>query len=346
MAIVGKARDSDVILITTPTSGTTWLKATGFTFINQMQYPIAPDHPLPSKNPYDLEEVVAQEFKDLIFSLPKENGWVASYLYKYQGFWHPVRHLQGIITCQRHFQARDSDVILITTPKLGTTRLKVIVFTLMNRMQYPIAQDHPLHSKNPHDLVPFLEHTLYVDNQIPDLSSMNSPRLLATHLSFISIPRNLFRIPDIKSTTLVYLCRNPKDTFVSLWQFCNRLRPKEMGTHSLGEAFECSVLFLKYDDMKENPTVNLRRIAEFLECPFSNEEEESGMVEEILKLCSLGNLSNLEINRTGKLSSGEENKVFFRQGKVGDWKNHLTIDMVEKLDKITDQKLSGSRLVL
>ncbi|CAA2952056.1 cytosolic sulfotransferase 12-like [Olea europaea subsp. europaea] len=291
------------------------------------------------------EEVVAQEFKDLIFSLPKENGWVASYLYKYQGFWHPVRHLQGIITCQRHFQARDSDVILITTPKLGTTRLKVIVFTLMNRMQYPIAQDHPLHSKNPHDLVPFLEHTLYVDNQIPDLSSMNSPRLFATHLSFTSIPRNLFRISDVSL--------NPKDTFVSLWQFCNRLRPKEMGTHSLGEAFDMfcrgvsiagpvldhvldywkesresphKVLFLKYDDMKENPTVNLRRIAEFLECPFPMRKKNQEW--------------------TGKLSSGEENKVFFRQGKVGDWKNHLTIETVEKLDKITEQKLSGSRLVL
>ncbi|CAA2952055.1 cytosolic sulfotransferase 12-like [Olea europaea subsp. europaea] len=315
------------------------------------------------------EEVVAQEFKDLIFSLPKENGWVASYLYKYQGFWHPVRHLQGIITCQRHFRARDSDVILITTPKSGTTWLKAIVFTLMNRMQYPIAQDHPLLSKNPHDLVPFLEQTLYVDNQIPDLSSMNSPRLFATHIPFTSIPISI----QNSRCKLVYLCRNPKDTFVSMWQFSNKLRPKEMGTHSLGEVFDMfcrgvsiagpfldhvldywkesresphKVLFLKYDDMKENPTVNLRRIAEFLECPFSNEEEESGMVEEILKLCSFGNLSNLEINRTGKLSSGEENKVFFRQGKVGDWKNHLTIEMVEKLDQITEQKLCGSGLVL
>ncbi|CAI9775187.1 unnamed protein product [Fraxinus pennsylvanica] len=315
------------------------------------------------------EEVVAHEFKDLIFSLPKENGWVASSLYKYQGFWHPIRHLQGIITCQRHFQAQDSDFILITTPKSGTTWLKAIVFTLMNRMQYPIVQYHPLLSKSPHDLVPFLEHRLYVDNQIPDLSSMNSPRLFATHIPFSSIPKSV----QDSGCKIVYLCRNPKDTFVSMWQFSDKLRPREMGTRSLEETLDMfcrgvsiagpfwdhvllitflsslcphKVLFLKYDDMIENPTVNLRCIADFLECPFSIEEEESGKVEEILKLCSFGNLSNLEINRTGKLSSGEENKVFFRQGKVGDWKNHLTIEMVEKLDRITEQKLRGSGLVL
>ncbi|CAI9775186.1 unnamed protein product [Fraxinus pennsylvanica] len=180
------------------------------------------------------EEVVAQEYKDLILSLPKESGWVASSLYKYQGFWHPVRHLQGIITCQRHFQARDSDFILVTTPKSGTTWLKAIVFTLMNRMQYHISQDHPLLSKNPHDLVLFLEHRLYVDNQIPDLSSMNSPRLFATHIPFSSIPKSM----KDSGCKLVYLCRNPKDTFVSMWQFCNKLRPQESGTHSLGETFD------------------------------------------------------------------------------------------------------------
>ncbi|KAL2543285.1 Cytosolic sulfotransferase 15 [Abeliophyllum distichum] len=315
------------------------------------------------------EEVVAQEYEDLIFSLPKENGWLASYLYKYQGFWHPVRHLQGIITCQRHFDAQDSDVFLITTPKSGTTWLKAILFTLMNRMQYPIAQDHLVLNKNPHDLVPFLEHILYADNQIPDLTSMNSPRLFATHIPFFSLPKSV----QDSGCKVVYLCRNPKDTFVSMWQFTNKLRPQGMGTNSLGETFDkfCrgvsiagpfwdhvldywkeskekppKVLFLKYEDMKERPNANLRRIAEFLGRPFSTEEEESGIVEGILKLCSFDTLSNLKINRTGKLSSGEENKAFFRQGKVGDWKNHLPIEMAQKLDMITEQKFSGSGLVL
>ncbi|KAL2559162.1 Cytosolic sulfotransferase 13 [Forsythia ovata] len=315
------------------------------------------------------EEILEPECKTLISSLPKENGWVASHLYKYQGFWNPARHLQGIMICQKNFVARDSDVFLVTTPKSGTTWLKAILFTLINRKYCPINQNHPLLRNNPHDLVPFLELKLYVDNQIPDLSNLNSPRLFATHIPFFSLPKSV----QDSSCKLVYLCRNPKDTFVSLWQFSNKLRLQEMGSNSLGETFDMfcrgvsiygpfwdhvldywkesmekphKVLFLKYEDMKEQPNANLRRIAEFLGRPFSNEEEESGMVEGILKLCSFDTLSNLKINRTGKLSSGEENKAFFRQGKVGDWKNHLPIEMAQKLDQITEQKFSGSGLVM
>ncbi|CAA2958511.1 cytosolic sulfotransferase 12-like [Olea europaea var. sylvestris] len=315
------------------------------------------------------EEILEQECIALISSLPKEKGWVASHLYKYQGFWNPPRHIQGIMTCQEHFEARDSDVFLVTTPKSGTTWLKAVMFTLINRMQYPINQEHPLLSKNPHDLVPFLEIKLYADNQIPDLSSFKSPRLFATHIPIFSLPKF---VRD-SSCKLVYLCRNPKDIFVSLWQFTNKLRLQEMGSNSLGETFDMfcrgvniygpfwdhvleywkesmekphKVFFLKYENMKERPADNLRCIAEFLGCPFSNEEEESGIVEQILKLCSFDTLSNLEINRTGRLASGEENKAFFRRGEVGDWKNHLPTEMAQKLDQITEQKFSGTGLKL
>ncbi|KAL2546596.1 Cytosolic sulfotransferase 6 [Forsythia ovata] len=144
---------------------------------------------------------------------------------------------------------------------------------------------------------------------------------------------------------LVYLCRNPKDTFVSLWQFADKFKPVETGSNSLGDVFD---LFCKgYEELKEEPNLHLRRLAELLGCPFSADEEETGMVEEILKLCSFNNLSNLEINKsTEKLAYGMENKTFFRRGEVGDWKNHLTTEMAKKIDQITEQKFSGSGLLL
>nr|XP_009801256.1 PREDICTED: cytosolic sulfotransferase 5-like [Nicotiana sylvestris] len=106
------------------------------------------------------------------------------------------------------------------------------------------------------------------------------------------------------------------------------------------------VLFLKYEDVKEKPFLHLRRLAEFLECPFSLEEEESGLVDEIIKLCSFENLSNLEVNKSGKTLFGNDNRVFFRKGEVGDWKNHLTTEMVERLNQITEDKFNGSGLTL
>ncbi|KAF8378543.1 hypothetical protein HHK36_029886 [Tetracentron sinense] len=321
--------------------------------------------PPPSKYLQE-EEGLTQEEKTIMSSLPSEKGWVLSHLYQYQGFWHTTRNLQGVIACQLHFQAHDSDLLLVTTPKSGTTWLKAIMFAIMNRMRYPCSQ-HPLLTKNPHDLVPFLEFKLYIDNQIPDVTAFIDPRLFSTHLSYVSLPNSVKE----SNSKVVYLCRNPRDSFISLWHFANKLRPKTLGPLSLEEAFESfcrgvslcgpfwdhvlgywkeslespqKVFFLKFEELKEQPTVNLRRLAEFMGYPFSQEEEREGVVDEILRLCSFDNLSNLEVNKSGKMPSGEEHKAFFRRGEVGDWVNYLTSEMVERLDSITEQKFHGSGL--
>ncbi|XVE74392.1 hypothetical protein DITRI_Ditri12bG0013600 [Diplodiscus trichospermus] len=312
-------------------------------------------------------EGLTQECRQLLPSLPIEEGWVANYLHQYQGFWHTTRQLQAVLTCQKHFEAQDTDILLVTTPKSGTTWLKAIVFALMNRVQYPNFENHPLMSENPHVLVPFLELGLYIDSQVTDFTNFASPRLFGTHLPLVSLPESVKN----SGCKLVYLCRNPKDTFVSLWHFTNKLRINNMGDNSLEETFDKfsrgvslygpfwdhvlgywkeslenpqRVLFLKYEEMKEHPKAQLVRLAQFLGLPFSYEEETSGVVDGILKLCSFENLSNLEVNKTGKLASGEEYKAFFRRGEVGDAKNHLTPHMIEKLDKITKEKLHGAGL--
>ncbi|KAG5568852.1 hypothetical protein H5410_064139 [Solanum commersonii] len=235
-------------------------------------------------------------------------------------------------------------------------------------MKHPMfEQNHPLLTKNPHDLVPFLELTLYVDGQVPDFSSFTTPRLLSTHLPFASLPKS---VQDSK-TKLVYLCRNPKDTFISMWHFANNLRLHHKDTNSIEEMFDLyckgmsvygpfwdhvldywkqsiknpnKVLFLMYEEIKKQPKMHLKRLAEFLECPFSIKEENCGVVNEILRMCSFKNLSNLEVNTSGKLSTGEENKVFFRRGEIGDWKNYFTTEMSEKFNYIIKQKFQGSGL--
>ncbi|XP_038719378.1 cytosolic sulfotransferase 12-like [Tripterygium wilfordii] len=323
----------------------------------------------------------SQECKDVISSLPKEPGWVSTslpkepgwvstFLHQYQGFWYTTWLLPGVIDCQNHFQAQDSDILLVTTPKSGTTWLKAILFTLLNRFSFPpAAKLHPLLTQSPHDLVPFLEIKVYNGKQVPDLSCLTPPRLFATHLPYVSLPESVKK----SKCKIVYLCRNPKDTFVSLWHFTNRLRLKESGVNGLEEAFGkfCKgislngpfwehvlgywkesldmperVLFLKFEEMKEEPIMNLRRLAEFIGCSFSEEEKGGGMLLDILKLCSFDNLSNLEVNVTGKLSSGEENKVFFRKGEVGDFGKYLTAEMIEEMDGITEHKLHGTGLKL
>ncbi|KAK5834442.1 flavonol 4'-sulfotransferase-like [Gossypium arboreum] len=111
------------------------------------------------------------------------------------------------------------------------------------------------------------------------------------------------------------------------------------------------LMFLKYEEPVEDTVLYLKKTAKFMGYPFSPEEQQQGVPENIVQMCSFENLSGLEVNKTGKHCErqgnlGFENNIFFRKGKLGDWKNHLTIEMAQHLDQRTMQKLSGSSLSL
>ncbi|KAL0685293.1 hypothetical protein Bca4012_052141 [Brassica carinata] len=259
--------------------------------------------PLPN---YMKDDKVSQETKNLISTLPSDKDFMGYPLYNYKGCWYYPNTLQAVLDVQAHFRPRKTDIILASLPKGGTTWLKSLVFALVHREKYrenpPI---HPLLSENPHDLVPFLEIKLYAGSQTPDLS------------------------------------KGIKDTFVSGWHYRNMLHRTKMDQATFELMFDAywkgvilygpywehvlgywngsledgeNVLFLKYEEMFEEPRVQVKRLAEFLDCPFTEEEEKSGSVEEILKLCSLRNLSNLEINMNGTTRIGIDSNVFL--GKV------------------------------
>ncbi|RDX89329.1 Cytosolic sulfotransferase 15, partial [Mucuna pruriens] len=196
------------------------------------------------------EDSLSQECKEFILSLPREKGWRTRYLYLFQGFWCQAMEIQAIITFQKHFQAKDNDVIVASIPKSGTTWLKALTFAIVNRHRFPTSI-------------------------------------------------------------------NPLDTFVSSWIFLNKVMPEYLPKLTLEEAFDMyckgiigfgptwnqmlgywkesiarpsKVLFLKYEDLKKDVNFNVKRIAEFLGCSFTQEEESNGVVESIIKLCSFENM--------------------------------------------------------
>ena len=106
------------------------------------------------------------------------------------------------------------------------------------------------------------------------------------------------------------------------------------------------ILFLKYEDLKNETVFWVKKIAHFIGYSFSLEEENKGMVQKIIDLCSFEHISSLEVNKSGVNTHKFKNDAFFRKGKVGDWKNHLTQEMAKRLDEITEQKLAGLGLTL
>ncbi|XP_004301099.1 PREDICTED: flavonol 3-sulfotransferase-like [Fragaria vesca subsp. vesca] len=241
--------------------------------------------------------------------------------------------------------------------------LKALMSAIQNRNCRSQSHHHPLLTNNPHDCVPFLELLAHNDNTNAYLESLPSPRLLSTHSSYASLPDSILNTPG---TRIVYIARNPKDVLVSLSKFSQKVGqlisngqlvpplPIELAFESFckGESnsgpfwdhvlgyWEASkenpekVLFLKYEDMKEDTEGCVKRLAVFMRHPFSSDEERQGVVQEVVNLCSFENLSNLEVNKSGTFGP-INNSLFFRKGQVGDSSNYLTPEMLQHLDKIT-----------
>ncbi|KAH1074659.1 hypothetical protein J1N35_026987 [Gossypium stocksii] len=288
----------------------------------------------------DNEDEFQNSFKEMISTLPKGNSWgFPDHLYQYQGFWLTPPFLQGVMLAQEQFEAQPTDIILCSAPRTGTAWLKSLTFATMTRTSYDDSTT-PLHFKMPHDVVPFMEldHAHFSANR-----HLGIP-LLATHAPYSFLPTSIID----SGCKIIYICRDPKDTFVSLYHICTRYaKSKNTQPIELDEAFELfcegvnwygpywdhvlgywkarlehpdKFLFLKYEEMNEDTVFYLKKLAEFMGCAFSSEEQQEGVPEKIVKMCSFENISNLEVNKSGKHREGQgnlvtENKIYFRKGK-------------------------------
>ncbi|PIN06365.1 Sulfotransferase [Handroanthus impetiginosus] len=281
------------------------------------------------------------------------------FLYKFHNFWFTQTYLNTTQIVLQNFKPLPTDIILASFPKTGTTWLKALLHSIIHRS--PKAEN-PLIYNHPQELIPSLETNLYLQeriSKIPELLSAKSPRILGTH-----IPYQI--IGDVLSSSeckIVYVTRNPKDTLISLWHFVQKSKDVEEDPWELEVAVDqfCKgivpfgpyydhalayreesikspqkVLFVTYEELKENPNNHVKRLAEFLGCPFEDDEE----VEEVVKSCSFEILSNQEVNKSKELPNGFPlpYSSFFRKGEVGDNVNYLEERMIERIDDVTREK--------
>lgn len=254
---------------------------------------------------------------------------------------------------KENFKPRHDDVILVTHPKSSTTWLKALAFAIVNRSSFESidASHHPLLTQNPQHLVSFVGAQ---GGNLDYLETLPSPRLLATHLPLSLLPSTVTTM----GCRIIYLCREPKDafwkdtTFTMFLEGCSPFRP--FWDHYLQYWKESlqrprDVLFLRYEEIVFDPLKVVRDLAGFIGVPFTEEEVKSGVDQEVVRLCSFKALSDLDINRNGGIERAEGKifiaySVLFRQGKTGDWVNHMSKDMGEKLDQPVEDKFKGSGL--
>ncbi|KAF6997114.1 hypothetical protein CFC21_013369 [Triticum aestivum] len=303
----------------------------------------------------------------VISSLPLETRCPPYHLRQHGGFWFSEPFLPAVAAARARFEARPSDVLLASFPKSGTTWLKALAIATLHRADHPPRSlDHPLRRRNPHDCVETR------DSGDDVLAALPSPRLLATHLPYTHVPKSV--TTEGAGCKIVYVCRDPKDALVSKWLFTKKrlafaaVDDSPPKPYTIDEMFElfcdgrCTcgpqwhhvlgyweasrrqpekVLFLRYEEMLRDPVGNVRKLAEFMGCAFSVEEEAAGVAEEVVELCSMDTLKNMEVNKNGT-QNHVRNEAFFRKGVAGDWSNHMTPEMAARLDKIVEDALRGS----
>ncbi|KAG2536112.1 cytosolic sulfotransferase 18-like [Panicum virgatum] len=316
------------------------------------------------------DESPPRSSSDLVSTLPRRGGW-AKPLVLYRNYWLNPERLKHIIPVKERFKPHRDDIILATYPKCGTTWLKALAFTVTTRGRHALAAGHPLLTgRHPQEVVAHLEVPTPAGD-LAGIDKMPSPRLLATHLPLSLLP------PAVAASgcRVVYLCRQPKDAFVSWWYFANQMHkgPSPIkfdealsmfceGFSPFGPFWEHyleywkerlarpeQVLFLRYEEIASDPVEVVRTLAGFFAVPFTQEEERRGVPEEVVRLCSFDMLSGLEHNQAGDVARGDSivvgKSMFFRKGKVGDWENHMSKEMAKKLDDVIEDKFKGSGLV-
>ncbi|ERN18621.1 hypothetical protein AMTR_s00065p00163610 [Amborella trichopoda] len=264
--------------------------------------------------------------------LPATKLFSGIVMYQWQGYWYPPSHLEAAMDVSKHFVAHPDDILLAAAPKTGTTWLSALLFSIASHGLIPKEEAH---------------------------------KLFSTHIPYSTLPEPL----KDSGSRIIYISRNPRDAFVSLWHFSQKIQRGNSDPLTFEEAFEqfCegktafgpflehvleywkasqertqNILFLTYEEMKADTKGGVKRMAQFLGRSIETEEE----VEEIVDMCSFERLSNLEVNTSKEKSPWAffPYNSFFRKGVVGDWVNYFTPAMTERLDRIIQAKIQGSGL--
>ncbi|KAL0372059.1 UNVERIFIED_CONTAM: Cytosolic sulfotransferase 15 [Sesamum calycinum] len=257
-----------------------------------------------------VDESSKDEFQELLRTLEQRMNWDGQRLVKYKGFW--------LLQLLNH---------LVESPH---------IFHFQSQC-FPIDQT-PLLTSTPHMLVPFLEFNVYWEQEDPDLENIPRPRIFATHMPFQILPDSI-RESDCR---IIYICRNPLDQFVSHRHFLleNKIG-KEADPLDVDEAFDMfcqgihpcgpfwdhmlgywnahlenpgKVLFLKYEELKEDITSQVKKIAVW-------------------------------VSLSHRRKKNKPDRSNLRKGQVGDWTNYLTPALVERIKKLVDSKFGNSGLM-
>nr|XP_046233342.1 sulfotransferase 1C2 [Scatophagus argus] len=254
------------------------------------------------------------------------------------------------------FRPDPSDLLIATYPKAGTTWTQEIIDLLLHNGDAEACKRAPTPVRSP-----FLEITSPppIPSGLDLLKTMDPPRLIKTHLPIQLVPPGFW---ENKCKT-IYVARNAKDNLVSYFYFdcMNKTQPEPgpwdgyidkfmRGELSWGSWYDHvkgywaerekkNILYLFYEDMKENPRREVERIMRYLDLSLSDE-----VISKIVELTSFKKMKdNPMANYSFVPAPVFDHSVssFMRKGEVGDWTNHFTPEQSKKFDEDYEKQMKG-----
>ncbi|XP_061480396.1 sulfotransferase 6B1-like [Rhineura floridana] len=270
--------------------------------------------------------------------------------------------LYPILVCQPEtlkmldtFEARSDDVILVGYPKTGTNWVGQILVELASASGKYDEEERKQRQQKENELSirPYLE---FGDpGKFERMKTLPSRRIIKTHLIPQKIPKSIFQ----KKAKMLALFRNPKDTAVSYFHFAKgmKLVPDDQQTWEeffpdfmSGKVPYClyfdyiiewnkymddkNIMFITYEELKENETLGLKKIAEFF--GFSVTEQD---IQSIVGKTSFKAMKEKSLETHGKM--GES---LFRKGIIGDWRNVFSESQNEEMDRKFEETVASTKL--
>ncbi|KAA0723912.1 Sulfotransferase family cytosolic 2B member 1 [Triplophysa tibetana] len=261
-------------------------------------------------------------------------------------------HTQDSLNYAANFKFQDTDTVIVTYPKSGTTWMQEIITLVLNKGDPTLARSQPNWLR-----APWLEQ--YYCRQI--LQASTGPRIITTHLPYHILAPAL---RDSKAK-VIYVARNPKDVAVSYYHFhkmANFLPDPGTFSEFLSDFLEGTVhygswfdhvkgwtdhaqnfqkfLYITYEEMCQDLHGSLKKVCRFLQCSLTEEELKFSQ-----KHCSFNSMEeNIMVNYTlipQEIMDHSKGK-FMRKGKIGDWKNMFTEEQSDVFDAVYSAQMADS----